>query len=379
MPINYETDLLKHYVRTDGWLPACKRRFDQIHSSTRPRRLKYFTFCAVDAVDVLMLDVEGIIRRSTSDKFDTVVYFDRDEEAVFRTEKRIPGAIGFPGNFIEVVGGAGQDQDVDPNGVSLLEAPSDKPDEEGTRRDQRLREQRRLFLAHFPFDVINLDLEGFFFRPREQLPGRVVKSFRQLLAWQKKSMNPKYGAPKPIDAFSLMFTTQIGPPDAPVDFQNMLSTVLRDNIRVDPQLSSPLRERAGTDDVATIMQADFELFFKLAMPKVLTAAIYESDWYVDPEWGIRMYQFQREAKDGPYQMLHLVMDVRRRDPPQQNRGPQPPWIVDSELVTGHRAVVRSLFETRETTVTHDNIDAVKLSKSLEQIRIRRRKYCPDDD
>ena len=377
MPIDYETDLLKHFVRMDGWLPACKRRFEQIHSGGKSRRLKYFTFCAVGAVDVLMLDIEGIIRRSNDDRFDTVVYFDHDEEAVFETEKRIPGAIGFSGNFIEVVGGAG-DEDFEPDGVSLLQAPVDRPDEESTRKDQRLREQRRLFAEYFPFDVINLDLEGFLFTPREQLPGKVINSFRQLMAWQCQALDRKRGKSQPLAAFSLMFTTQIGPPNIPGEFQEMLSMTLKENISQDPSLCGPLRQRAGTDDVTTIMRTDFGLFFKLAIPKVLAATIHEYDWYVDPEWGIRTYQFQRESKDGPYQMLHLVMDVKRRDPPRRRRGPQPPGSVDPGI-GAYRSVVRSLFETRETIVTHENIDAAGLSRSLERIRSRRKKYYADDD
>ena len=296
----------------------------------------------------------------------------------FKRQREIPGAIGFSGNFIEVVGGAGQDEDVEPDGISLLESPPDKPDKESTRRDQRLAEQRRLFVEHFPFDVINLDLEDFLFKPREELPCKIVNSFRQLMAWQCRALNSERGRPQPLTAFSLMFTTQIGPPDFPTEFREMLAATLRQNISQDPSLSGPLRERAGTDDVATIMRTDFGLFFKLAIPKILAATIHEYDWYVDPEWGIRTYQFQRESKDGPYQMLHLLMDIKRRNPPRRLRSPQLPGTVDPG-VGAYRSVVRSLFETREIVVTHENIDAAGLSRSLEKIRSRRRKYYPDED
>ena len=36
-------------------------------------------------------------------EFDTVCFFDRDDEAVAETRKRIPGARGFPGDFVEVL------------------------------------------------------------------------------------------------------------------------------------------------------------------------------------------------------------------------------------------------------------------------------------
>src|SRR5436305_1707589 len=101
----YEDDLLKHYIRVHGWLPLCQTR-KQLLQQRRPRlrrRLRYFTFCAVNAVDVLMLDVANVINRSRTDKFDTVFFFDRTPELVFQTQLRIPGSYGFAGKFVETV------------------------------------------------------------------------------------------------------------------------------------------------------------------------------------------------------------------------------------------------------------------------------------
>src|SRR5437762_14312234 len=91
----YEDDLLKHYIRTTAWLPLCRERLTTIRAEAmRPkdqRRLRYFTFCAVGAIDVLMLDVANVIRQSSDGRFDTVFFFDRSPEYVFETQKRIPG------------------------------------------------------------------------------------------------------------------------------------------------------------------------------------------------------------------------------------------------------------------------------------------------
>lgn len=101
-----EDDLLKHYVRTNAWLPLCKKRLRAIRGAGRPgatRRLRYFTFCAVGALDVLMLDVARVVPFHKRHGFDTVVFFDKNQEFVIETQKRIPGAIGFPGDFVNVV------------------------------------------------------------------------------------------------------------------------------------------------------------------------------------------------------------------------------------------------------------------------------------
>src|SRR5437870_8596447 len=106
LDFRYARDPLKHFVRTDGWLPLCKRRLQAIRHGRKVkhmRRLRYFTFCAVDAVDVLMLDVAKVIRRSKDGRFDTVFFFTRKDESVIETRKNIPGATGFPGDFVEVV------------------------------------------------------------------------------------------------------------------------------------------------------------------------------------------------------------------------------------------------------------------------------------
>ena len=64
MRINYETDPLKHYVRKRGWLRAAKQQKHVIGKRLKKVPLRYFTFCAVDAIDVFMLERAGILKRS---------------------------------------------------------------------------------------------------------------------------------------------------------------------------------------------------------------------------------------------------------------------------------------------------------------------------
>lgn len=202
----FEDCLLKHYIRRDVWLPRCRERRNAIKklAGNKPaRRLKYFTFCAVGALDVLLLDREKIIRRSATKEFDTVYFFDRDDEAVAETRKRIPGARGFPGDFVEVLletlSGAG------------LESPAQAQNTRQEREKQRNQAQRQLFTEAFPFDVINLDVEQYLFRPKEDLPGKLTAALRELLQLQKKEGSDN-GKAYTVGEFTLMFTTQVGPP-----------------------------------------------------------------------------------------------------------------------------------------------------------------------
>ena len=55
------------------------------------RKMRYFTFCAASALDVMLLHKGKVIRSSKDDGFNTVVFFDHNPEAVSATQETIPG------------------------------------------------------------------------------------------------------------------------------------------------------------------------------------------------------------------------------------------------------------------------------------------------
>jgi hypothetical protein len=155
----------------------------------------------------------------------------------------------------------------------------------------------------------------------------------------------------------------------------MLSSQLSDNLHRFAELTPLLQERTGFDDVALLRQHRFEMFFKLGVPKVLSSILKEEDWFVDSHQGIRTYEFERSWKGGSYTMLHFVIDVRRQDPPREQRAPG--ILSTPEAESAYEQVVQRLFSEPEEIVTLDNIDQATLHRSLELIKARRRKYCPD--
>lgn len=373
----YEDCLLKHYIRTNAWFPLCEKRLTTIRAiakTKRQRRIKYFTFCAIGATDVLMLDVAKVITRSDRG-FDTVFFFDRNPQLVFETKKRIPGAIGFPGNFVNLVLLDDPDEDNLVDGDDALMSPLSEPDKASIRRSQLQLAQRRTFIRSFPFDVINLDLEGFLFKPGDKFPGKLVNSLRKIFAWQRRKLNVPGYHNETLDGFSLMFTTQIGPSNLSSDYLNMLRKKLQNNLTDNEELKPLLVNRSGVDDVSSLQNDHFDIFFKLAMPKVLADILMEADWYIDPQKGIQIFEYERPLDNGSYRMLHLVMDIKRKNPPQNERAPGEHSPVAQEA---YRKVVHQIFVKREIVVTEDSIDKAKLSSSLERIKARRRKYYPDE-
>jgi hypothetical protein len=295
----YEDDLLKHHVRTEAWLPVCKKRLEKIRQNCPPkklRRLKYFTFTAVGAIDVLMLDVARIIRPSKEGFFDTVYFFDKTNDRVIETRKRIPGAIGFPSEFVELILLNDPEEYSMVAGPNPLNAPQDQRDESAVRNSQTQLAQRQNFIKCFPFDVINLDLEEFLFKPKDPLPGKMVNAFRKLFAWQQIPLSSPSAPHQVLEGFSLMFTTQIGPKNVGNDYLNMLCDRLETNINADEGLKSLLIKKTGYHNAKILQKKDFDTFFKLAVPKLLMNILMEEDWYIEPESGISIYEFDRDRK-----------------------------------------------------------------------------------
>jgi hypothetical protein len=378
----FEDCLLKHYVRTQGWLPSCrarKRAVSEGRAEAGSRRLRYFTFCAVGAIDVLMLDVASVIRRSNDDRFDTVVFFDKDPDAVLETQKRIPGAEGFPGDFTKIVLTRDVDEEAthDPD---FLAPPQDQADEFATHEHQRILAQHRAFVRTFPFDIVNLDLEEFVFKARDPFPGRVINSLRKVFEWQRLPLRFSVGRrtrEEFLEGFTLMFTTQIGPPNIDPDYTDMLRDNLAANLQAAPDLQGLMTARTDAQDLAELQRSSFDLFFKLGLPKILASILMEQDWYVDPGHGVRIFEFKRAWTGGEYSMLHLIMDVKRQQPPRERRAPN---LVRAQAVeAAYSAVIRQIFEQREVFVTNELASSIELRPTLAQIRARRRRYFPEDE
>jgi len=330
------------------------------------RRLRYFTFCATTAIDVLMLDNHKIF--SQDGNFSNVTFFDYEPEDVATTLERIPGAIGFSGDFINTVlyDGAGENAD------DVLAPPEDQEDMVETHRKQVIRDQHHKLVARFPFDVLNFDLGEFLFKPGDPRPGKVVRALRRAFQWQQKPFAiPNSKVNRYLDEFSLMFTTQIGPPNISEDYLGMLQGYLESNLKRFDGLGEILTTTIGHSNVTRLRKENFDRFFKLAMPKMLANILLENDWYIDSEKGIIIYEFQRSSKEGNYTMLHLAMDVKRKHPSIDLRNPGE----DSQTaLKAYEELIFRLFQEEPIQVTKDILNLEEIKESLAHIVGRAAKY-----
>jgi hypothetical protein len=377
----FEECLLKHFVRREVWVEEAKKRLSHLRKSAKKpknaRRLKYFTFCAVGALDVLLLEREKIIHRSKVTKeFDTVYFSDQSESDVIETQKRIPGAVGFYGDFVKLV----LQMPGDLEALQYdLNTPEDAEDTIETRKAQQLGAQLKELLSSFPFDVLNLDLEQYLFHPKEELPGNLTNALRKIFEWQtRKGLTPS-GLEFEVDEFTLLFTTQIGPPNLPEDYVIYLrDDCLQRNIDTYPELKDLFFKRSNGRDLKAFFLEEFESAFKLAVPKSLIELALENDWHIEGENdGLRVYEFARDSKDGPYRILHMAMTVRRQKPDRRRRGPG--QRVPAEVQEQHKKAVIKLF-SREAVSVESIVQGEKEKKLTEDLKslLEYRKRFYDD-
>jgi hypothetical protein len=373
----FEECLLKHYIRKEVWLPFCRDRLRKIRAAAprNPRRLRYFTFCAIGALDVMLLDRERLIRRSNNDEFDTVVFFDKNEDAVIETHKRIPGAKGFPGDFAEIVLQAA-DGDADLNLRILV----DEQDTREVRQRQQRKAQLGTFIEAFPFDVVNLDVEQYLFRPREKLPGVLTNAMRRMFEWQKRQGTGSNGKPFVLDEFTLMLTTQVGPVGLPEDYLSYLrDDCIQRNLTTHQELTDPFLRKSNGRTAAEFFADDFDGAFKLAVPKSLSELALEQDWYIDDAKGIQVYQFDRPFAGGTYRMLHMGMAVKRQAPPRELRAPG--QQADAALGATKKTIVKIFAED---VIAVEGLVAGEMEQELKAdleklFKHRMRYYTPADE
>lgn len=361
----FENCTSKQYVREKGWIPEARARMERIASSMKrrdaPRRLRYLTFCAEGALDVLALRNARIIRQSTDRLFDTVWFFDFAPQYVDKTLAIIEGATGFPIDFFKLMNFEYDDED--PNAV-----PKDA--DEG---DKEFEKQKNIalytaFREAFPFDLINLDVERYVIRPSEELPGHLLNAWDKILEWQKRAgqhAKKEYT----IDQFTLFFTTKIGPKELPEGHRIGLINALNENVIQFPVLKDLLQSRFATDNAESLYHQNFDDFLKLAIPKALLSRALDKDWMLDRSLSYLAYEFRRQPPTiAPYTMCHYVVHFQRCSPSmmgQINR-----QFIPQALRVPYGAAIEVVFATACDDVDQLKVPIeAKLRESLQKLGV----------
>lgn len=187
--INYDEYYAKHCARYYGWLPASK----EYQKQSKKKSLKYFTLCAKEAIDVFMLEMEGVFARDDNKKLPEVIICEkdpRDAAEIFQLVRPPLKEAIFVGELEKIL--TFQDNEETIN-LSLEEDV----------RDRRIRDLLRIkdlserIIKYFPFDIINFDPYGNLLYP-EAAANPLYQSFEKIFELQEA-----------INTFLLFVTTPI--------------------------------------------------------------------------------------------------------------------------------------------------------------------------
>lgn len=122
------TDLKKHYVRLEGWLPVF-----QGYARQQNRSVRYLTLCAKYAIDVRYFRNKGVLEYDETQRiYPTVAFAEKDaQDYAIIAETLGTVMLGIKGDLEEI-----------------LVRPDENPD-----NSEKLRKS-------FPYDIINLDFTG---------------------------------------------------------------------------------------------------------------------------------------------------------------------------------------------------------------------------
>ena len=311
--INFEKDLLKHYVRKCCWLNAAKKQKQAIKNRSKNIPLRYFTFCAAEAIDVFMLEYEGILERSKKTGYLESVYFCEKDPGDFARIANLIGlsAQGFLGEFEKIV---------------LFE---DDEETEGKTRDDgnyhpsTVRKKLINKDAHcrlrkaFPFDIINLDVCGVMFPPRKGIMTPLLKSIIQILEWQTES---RFSANnRECKQFTLFLTSHVDQDDTDPEAIRQLEERVNDNISMNKDLQSAFSNRYGHDQADKLACEDFAEFFRVALPKfIIYTALFKFGWKITSGPTHLYNRDYRRETNKQYQIMHTA-SVYERIPDFQRR------------------------------------------------------------
>ena len=327
--LDWSTDVIKHYVRRQAWLPAA---LDQVEASRNSgREPKYLTFCAAEAIDVFLFLKEGVLTRNPETDRVLNTYFCEQNEQDFNEISQLIGAHdqGFFGDFKDMMlfEDDEQTQDLKYDDVSRRYSP-----ELRRRLSMKMRHER--FKSLVPFDVINLDVYGTFFPPKTGVLSPMLRSIRTLLDWQTEPAQGDMG----LDSFTVFLTAHVECGRINDKAMKELVRMVETNQRAYVGFASALKQRFGTNDLDNIATDDFLNFYCIALPKLIVSEAFQRGWQARARFSGR-YQRVRETSAGAtstkYSMLAWVGRFYRHRPEQLKLGlTQAPSVRDYAQLIG---------------------------------------------
>jgi len=276
----------------------------QVSDRKRQVGLKYFTFCASNAIDVFMLAKADLIPASDRSRGFETVYFCERNAAEYEKTISLVGQNGFLGKFESLVL---FEEDNDTRQFGLDDNPP-----QHIRRKLQDKEQHERFVKSFPFDVINLDMNGVFFPPKAGTISPMLEITRRILDWQQaRDATDGHKSRE----FTLLLTSHVSAADANTDAINQLVQRMSLNRDESEEFRTAYQKRFGEVEPEELAEENFPDFFAAALPKVLVRDALDRGW--EPEYrGIFLYERVVPSGERRYHMMSSVTHFKRARLPE---------------------------------------------------------------
>ncbi len=281
-PIDYDQDVPKHCVRYRGWLPACK---DQKERTKNRRPLKYFTLCAKQAIDVFMLEMEGILQRDRRGCLPGVIVCEAREDEAVEIRRLVRPPVG----DALIVGRLEDILTFQDTPETLAVPPDGEVRDKQLRRLLNIKRNAQRLGECFPFDVVNFDPYGSLVAPRLEA-NDLYLAFCRLFELQLAA-----------EDFLLLLTTPVNSADAAVraEFRERFDANVADH----ESIRDAVMSRHGTTEYDRINQTE-RVAVEVAKSIIIPPA--RANGWSHKHRGAYVYQ-----RGGGHTMLSLVVEFHR--------------------------------------------------------------------
>ena len=257
------TDIKKHYVRLNGWLPVFER-----YSLARGLELRYFTLCAKYAIDVRYFRQKGLLHYDEQQKiYPTVTFVEKDaQDYAIIAESLGTTRLGIKGDLEEI-----------------LVNPEENPESAEKLRDS------------FPYDIINLDFTGEVVRADDPPYSQTFRAIERIMELQNAADCAEW---------HMFLTFRACPQTSNHEADNELREIIEGN------LNNAAAQAAyrGRPQPRELVETQYQEFLRIGVTKFLASSSSQRGYACNLE---SSYIYPRNPPGGPpYHIIKLIVGFR---------------------------------------------------------------------
>lgn len=257
---------VKHWVRTNAWVPVARQRLQRVRNEREAQYLKYFTLCAEEAIDVRLFGIQEDLVEVDERGCPQVVFCECYAEQYELIARALGRTNGYKAWFEDLV---------------LDRASPISQD----------------FYSELPFDIYNLDFSGVCF-PRADPPfSRTLEAIVSLVEVLGGEASYRRG-------FDIFVTFRAQRSQENEEAIRQLRRNLSANRRDFPWFDQAFEQNYGPD-AGTLVDRQYHQFLLLALPKLL--GLFGSECGFRVECLHRLYYPRPSAEHPQYRIISFIM------------------------------------------------------------------------